>query len=91
MSANCQAFGIANLYGNPAPFKRAYGHRNSNRPEEAEKLWTEGERVAFISWIAANPLTGDVIPGAGGARKVRWSRAGSGKSGGARVIDFNLT
>ena len=36
-------------------------------------------------------MAGDVIPGADGARKVRWSRAGSGKSGGARVIYFNLT
>ena len=26
-----------------------------------------------------------------GARKVRWSRPGTGKSGGARVIYFNLT
>jgi mRNA-degrading endonuclease RelE of RelBE toxin-antitoxin system len=59
--------------------------------KQAEKLWTEGERLAFIDWIAANPLAGDVIPGADGARKVRWSRAGSGKSSGARVIYFNLT
>lgn len=59
--------------------------------KQAEKLWKEEERLAFIDWIAANPLAGDVIPGADGARKVRWSRAGSGKSGGARVIYFNLT
>jgi hypothetical protein len=59
--------------------------------KQAEKLWTDDERLAFIDWIAANPLAGDVIPGADGARKVRWSRAGSGKSGGARVIYFNLT
>ena len=59
--------------------------------KQAEKLWTEGERLARINWIAANPLAGDVIPGADSARKVRWSRAGSGKSGGARVIYFNLT
>nr|WP_321161264.1 hypothetical protein [Verminephrobacter eiseniae] len=32
-----------------------------------------------------------MIPGADGARKVRWGRAGSGKSDGARVIYFNLT
>jgi hypothetical protein len=57
----------------------------------AAKLWTDEERVAFIDWIAVNPLAGDVIPGADGARKVRWSCAGSGKSGGARVIYFNLT
>ena len=54
--------------------------------KQAEKLWTEDERVAFINWIAANPLTGDVIAGADGAREVRWSRAGTGKSGAARVI-----
>lgn len=59
--------------------------------KQAEKLWTEDDRFAFIDWIAVNPLVGDVIPGADGARKVRWSRSGTGKSGGARVIYFNLT
>lgn len=59
--------------------------------KQAGKLWPEEERLAFIDWIAANPLAGDVIPGADGARKVRWSVAGSGKRGGARVIYFNLT
>lgn len=58
---------------------------------QASKLWSEEERLEFIDWIARNPLAGDVIPGADGARKVRWSRAGSGKSGGVRVIYFNLT
>ena len=32
-----------------------------------------------------------MISGAEGARKVRWARAGTGKSSGARVIYFNLT
>ena len=59
--------------------------------KQAARLWSDEERLAFIDWIAVNPLAGDVIPGADGARKVRWSRAGSGKSGGARVIYFNLT
>ena len=59
--------------------------------KQADKLWTQDERLAFIDWIAENPLAGDVIPGADGARKVRWSRGGSGKSSGARVIYFNLT
>ncbi len=58
---------------------------------QAEKLWAEDERLAFIDWIAQNPLAGDVIAGAHGARKVRWSRSGSGKSGRARVIYFSLT
>lgn len=59
--------------------------------KQAEKPWSADERLAFIDWIAENPLSGDVIPGADGARKVRWGRAGSGKTGGARVIYFNLT
>ena len=59
--------------------------------KQVEKLWSEDERLAFIDWIALNPLVGDVIPGADGARQVRWSRSGSGKSSGARVIYFNLT
>jgi hypothetical protein len=32
-----------------------------------------------------------VIPGADGARKVRWAVAGRGKRGGARVIYFHLS
>ena len=51
--------------------------------------WTEDERGAFAAWIAANPESGDVIPGSGGCRKVRWSRSGSGKRGGVRVIHYN--
>ena len=34
---------------------------------------------------------GDVVPQLGGIRKVRWRRAGSGKSGGVRVIYFTRT
>jgi len=42
----------------------------------------EIERIDFITFINSNPLAGDL-------RKVRWSRAGMGKRGGARVIYFN--
>lgn len=59
--------------------------------KQAEKLWSDAEPHAFIDWIAEHPLAGDVIPGAKGARKVRWATAGRGKSGGVRVIYFNLT
>jgi hypothetical protein len=52
-------------------------------------IWSDAERSAFVNWIAENPLAGNVIPGSGGCRKVRWSRAGMGKRGGARVIYFN--
>ncbi len=52
-------------------------------------VWTDGERNEFIDWIALNPIAGDVIAHSGGVRKVRWSRHGMGKSGGARVIYYN--
>jgi hypothetical protein len=48
--------------------------------------WTEGERGEFAAHVASNPESGDVIPGSGGCRKIRWSRAGTGKRGGVRVI-----
>ncbi|WAW06092.1 type II toxin-antitoxin system RelE/ParE family toxin [Oxalobacter formigenes] len=53
-------------------------------------IWTEEERLEFVSWIANNPLAGDVVPRAGGVRKVRWKRSGMGKSGGIRVIYYNM-
>ncbi|MDD5215855.1 MAG: type II toxin-antitoxin system RelE/ParE family toxin [Methylococcales bacterium] len=59
--------------------------------KQVAKIWTDDERLAFIDWIAVNPLAGDVIPNADGARKVRWSITGNGKRGGVRVIYFNIT
>ena len=53
--------------------------------------WTEDERGSFAAYIAEHPTAGDVVPESGGIRKVRWSRAGSGKSGGVRVIYFTRT
>ena len=55
---------------------------------EAARIWSEEERLAFFDWIAAEPDAGAVIKGSGGCRKVRWSRPGSGKSSGARIIYF---
>ena len=55
---------------------------------QAEAIWDENELRALVDFIARNAESGDLIPGTGGVRKVRWSRAGSGKRGGARVIYF---
>ena len=56
----------------------------------ADAIWSAEERLIFISWLAENALAGDTIPGTGGLRKVRWSRPGMGKRGGARVIYYNV-
>lgn len=58
--------------------------------KQAAAIWSDEEREAFIDFIAASPDAGDVIPGVDGARKVRWSRPGMGRRGGARVICFHL-
>lgn len=59
--------------------------------KQVAKVWSVDERHDFIDWIAAHPEAGDVIPGADGARKVRWAVQGKGKRGGARVVYFNLS
>ena len=51
--------------------------------------WSEDERGEFASWLSQNPDAGDVVPGSGGVRKVRWSRSGGGKRGGVRIIYYN--
>ena len=51
--------------------------------------WSEDERGNFATWIAEHYDSGDVVPGSGGCRKVRWSRKGIGKRGGVRVIYYN--
>src|SRR5438876_331749 len=40
------------------------------------------------SALIENPNVGDVVPGSGGVRKMRWRASGRGKSGGYRVIYF---
>ncbi|KQN79937.1 addiction module toxin RelE [Sphingomonas sp. Leaf67] len=46
------------------------------------------EQQAVVNLIAANPQAGDIMPGCGGARKLRVARPGGGKSGGYRVITY---
>ena len=53
--------------------------------------WSEDERGEFAAYIAEFPDAGAVVRDSGGIRKVRWRRAGSGKSGGVRVIYFTRT
>lgn len=38
--------------------------------------------------MLGNPHAGDVIPGTGGVRKLRWKAPGRGKRGGYRIIYF---
>jgi hypothetical protein len=52
------------------------------------KLMSDEERALLVTYLAYNPAAGDLIPGTGGVRKLRWGLEGRGKRGGARVIYF---
>lgn len=56
---------------------------------QAMVIWTDEERLDLVDFVARNPAAGVVIPGTGGVRKLRWSRQGSGRRGGARVVYFH--
>jgi hypothetical protein len=54
----------------------------------SEHLLSGAERQDIIDYLANFPKAGVLIEGTGGIRKLRWSRQGSGKSGGVRVIYY---
>ncbi|HEU4713792.1 MAG TPA: hypothetical protein VFS76_19650 [Pyrinomonadaceae bacterium] len=39
-------------------------------------------------FLIQTPEAGELIPGSGGVRKVRWGRTGVGKRGGLRIIYY---
>ncbi len=55
------------------------------KAEATELIGTDGID-ALAAYLINHPYAGDVIPGAGGARKLRWAAKGKGKRGGARII-----
>lgn len=52
------------------------------------KLVGSKERDELHQHLADSPESGDLIPGSGGLRKLRWSRSGMGKRGGVRIIYY---
>jgi putative transcriptional regulator len=54
-------------------------------------LLGDDEYALLQQALIANPELGDVIPGSGGVRKMRWGATGRGKRGGLRVIYFLRT
>lgn len=53
-----------------------------------DALLDDAEFARLQFHLMAEPEAGDVIPGSGGCRKLRWAARGRGKRGGARVIYF---
>lgn len=58
--------------------------------KDAAQIWSESEIDDLITSVSDDPHQGDLIPGTGGLRKLRWARKGTGKRGGARVITYAI-
>ena len=49
---------------------------------------SDDEISGIVATISSNPMGGDLIPGTGGARKLRIAGRGKGKSGGYRTVSY---
>lgn len=63
---------------------------------EFEKCWRQcglddEDLREFENYLCLNPTCGDVIPGTGGLRKLRWNLKDKGKRGGARAFYVDFT
>jgi hypothetical protein len=56
---------------------------------QAEEVWDDTEREAFVNFIAWNPEAGDVIPETAACEK--FAGAGAGRAGGRRAPDEKRT
>lgn len=55
------------------------------------EIYLDDDELARLQFfLAANPESGDLVPGEGGIRKLRWRdpRRGKGKRGGLRIIYY---
>jgi hypothetical protein len=48
----------------------------------------DDEYASLQEHLCENPQSGALVRGSGGVRKLRWARAGTGKSGGVRVCYY---
>jgi hypothetical protein len=53
-----------------------------------DEILSDEDLRELQAFLINRPDAGDVIPGTGGVRKVRWSAQGKGKRGGARIIYY---
>lgn len=53
-----------------------------------QEYLSDDDYVELQDALIRQPEAGDVIPGSGGVRKLRWKGSGRGKRGGLRVIYY---
>ncbi|MBI4630994.1 MAG: type II toxin-antitoxin system RelE/ParE family toxin [Chloroflexi bacterium] len=49
---------------------------------------TDDEYLGLQIFLLKHPEDGNIVPGSGGVRKLRWGSSGKGKRGGVRVIYY---
>mgnify|MGYP001559729583 FL=1 len=49
---------------------------------------TDDEYLGLQIFLLKHPEEGNIVPGSGGVRKLRWGSSGKGKRGGVRVIYY---
>lgn len=54
----------------------------------ADALLKREDRAVLVNMLASDPMRGDLVPGLGGIRKLRFAPSGRGKSGAFRVIYY---
>ncbi len=68
---------------------KLYSFRESSLfTRDVYRYLTEESYFALQDFLLEYPAEGDLIPGSGGLRKIRWKVEGGGKRGGARVIYY---
>jgi hypothetical protein len=68
-----------------------YLHRNQALHPAGRRVPDGAEYAALQQALAEDPEAGDLIPGSGGVRKLRWGVHGRGRRGGVRVIYYART
>jgi hypothetical protein len=53
-----------------------------------QEYLSEAEYAELQNSLIEHPAAGDIIPGSGGVRKLRWRAKGRGKRGGFRIIYY---
>lgn len=54
-----------------------------------DELFSDDAELSKLQdFLRVNPEVGDIIPGSGGVRKMRWAAPGRGKRGGVRIIYY---
>ena len=53
-----------------------------------DEIFSDEDLARLQGFLIENPKVGDVVPGSGGVRKMRWAMPGRGKRGGLRIIYY---